>query len=380
MSKKLELLDLQILDGLAAYGYRNISNVARKLGIPDGTLRKRLKSLSSHFYLRFHVNLYHTNLGLKKALVFVEAVQGYENLVLNCLKANDFWIYVSRCFGRFEGCLALYAIPKEHCFEFEQFIKNFQKLGVAENVKVLWSTCFQSVQSRCKWFHSGLRKWIFNWDEWVKEILEESTKLPYTLIDPDDFPVKGDEIDLFILKELEKDGTKDLTEIARMLGISQQLAGYHFKKHVVQKGLIESYQVSFAQFDLAVSDTFFFVFRFDNNEKLAKFANSLLDKPFVRSLGKVLNQNSLIAYLYLPRREFRRFVEVLSELIRRRFLVNYFYVIQDLNKTSRQTISYQHFKNKKWIYDHKKHLEKLRSLVEKAKIDKTGKPKILLEA
>lgn len=372
MPKKLDSLDLRIIDNLAIHSPRNISRVARKLGIPSETLRKRLKRLSSHFYLRININVYHTNLGLKKAVVFVNAAPGYENLILDFLRSNDFWIYVSRCYGAFEGCLAIYTVPKENCSEFEKFISKLQELNIARNVRVFWSTCFQTVQSRRTWFNHDSKDWIFQWHEWLKEIPEESTNLPKTLVDPEDFPTMGDEIDLFILKELEKDATRELTKIAQMLGASQQLIGYHYNRHLISRGLIESYVVTFKQFDMKASDMFFFVLQFDGNDKLAKFANSLMDKPFVLGMGKVLGQESLIVYFYLPRREFRKLIEALSKLARSGFLQSYDYVIQDLEKASRETIPYQCFKDGKWIYDHDKYMGNLENLVRKVKIARSG--------
>lgn len=369
MRKKLDELDLRILDNLAALSPRNISEVARKLGIPPETLHKRLKRLSSHFYLRLNINIYHTNIGLKKAVIFANATPGCEDLVFDCLKTNDFWIYVGRCYGMFEGCLAIYTIPKENCSKFEEFLSKLHELNVVRSVEVFWSTCFQTVQSRLKWFNNDIGDWIFRWNEWLEEIPRESTKLPYTLIDPKEFPVLADDVDLFILKELEKDATKELTQIAKMLGTSQQLVGYHFNKHIIPRGLVESFVVTFKQFDMDVSDMFFFILRFDSNKKLAKFANSIMDKPFALGMGKVLGQNCLIAYLYLPKREFRNFIEVLSKLARSGFLKAYDYVIQDLKKSARQTISYEHFRNGKWIYDHERHIKNLESLIRNAKTE-----------
>lgn len=372
MPRRLDLLDLEILDALATYNPRNLADVARKLGIPSETLRKRIKRLSSNFYFRLNLNIYHTNLGLKKAIVFVDAKPGFEDFVMNGLKTNDFWIYVGRYYGKFEGCLGIYTIPKEHSQQFEKFVKELENSDTVRTISILWSTCFQTVQSRRKWFDPNSLKWIFPWDEWVCDVLEGDTELPLTLIDPEDFPVRGDEIDLFILKELEKNATKDLTEIGKMLGISQQVVGYHYNKHLIPKGLIESFNVTFHQFDLRISDMFFFIFGFESEEKLAKFANSLLDKPFARGLGKVLGKNKLIAILYLPRYEFRRFIEALSELARSGFLHSYDYVIQDIGKAFRETIPYQCFKDGRWIYDHDKHIEKLQNLVEKATTERSS--------
>jgi len=91
MQKRFDLLDVKILEGLGIHGPRNITSLARKLGIPAETLRKRMKRVihSRHFF-KTHVNIYHTNLGLKKAIVFAEATpfQGIIALILNSFLAN----------------------------------------------------------------------------------------------------------------------------------------------------------------------------------------------------------------------------------------------------------------------------------------------------
>lgn len=270
----------------------------------------------------------------------------------------------------FEGCVGIFPLPKDHCAEFEQFIDELEKLGVARNIQVFWSTCFQSVQSRCNWFDWKSQTWNFQWDKWIEEIKSEEMELPYTLVDPEGFPIKGDEIDLFILKELEKDATISFTKLAEMLKTSPQLVGYHYRKHLIERGLIEGFEVSVFHFGRAVSDFFFFIFNFDNLEKLTKFASSLLDKPFAKALGKILGENALYGYMYLPKSEFRRFLDVLSKLIQKGILQSYQYVIQDLHKSSRDVIPYQLFKDGTWIYDHQKHLENLHSLVKETRSKK----------
>jgi len=369
MADNLNFQDLSILEGLGIYGPRNISEVARKLGMPTETLRKRLKRLPSRIFLRFHLSVYHTNLGLKKALIFAEAIPGCEDLLFSCLKANDFWIYVSRCYGMNEGCYGLYTIPKDHCSDFEYFAHQMEKLGTARNVQVFWSTCFQSVHSRTTWFDEQSRKWVFQWDKWIKEIPTRSTQLPYTLIDPKDWPIRGDELDVFILKEMEKNPQIDLTEIARMLGVSQEVVEYHYKKHALERGLIEGFSVLSYHFDMTISDTFVFILKFENIERLAKFATSLLDKPFVVGLGKILGENMIATVLYLPKPEFRKFVDALSKLVGMGLLQSYNYVVLDLRKVQRQTISYEYFKDRSWIYDHNKHIQNLKDLVEHAKLE-----------
>jgi len=363
MVKPIGLLDLKILESLGTHGPRNITKVARKLGIPPETLRKKLKRMPYRVFLRFYTNIYHTNLGLKKALIFAEAIQGHEDMLFNCMKANDFWIYVNRFYGGNEGCLGLYTIPKDNDSDFEDFARRLEKLNAAKNVRVFWSTCFQGVHSKTTWFDDKLKKWVFRWDEWIKEIPTMDTELLNTLIDPKEWPIKGDETDVFILKEMEKDPTVSVSDIAKMLGISQQLTQYHYKTHVLERGLIEGFDVLSYHFDIAISDMFAFLFEFESEEKLSRFAKSLLNKSFVGGLGKILGENRLIGDIYLPRQEFRNFIDALSKLVRANLLQGYCYVIRDLRKAERQTISFEYFKDRKWLYDHQKHIKNLENLV-----------------
>lgn len=364
MRGKLDVTDLKILEGLSIYGPRNIAKLARILNLPNGTLRKRIKRLSSHLFLKFHVNIYHTNLGLKKAFVIGEAIPGYEDVLLDCFKINDFWIYLTRCYGINEGSLGLYVVPKNKTSDFERFFDSVEKFGLGRNIRIFWSTCLQSVHSKKKWFNEKNMTWDFQWAEWIKEIPTRGTQLPYTLIDPEDFPQKADELDVLILKELEKNPKISLVDLAKKLGESQQLLEYHYHKHILGRGLLESYEVAFSQYGETASHLFLFAFWFDDNEKLAKFSLSMLDKPFVLAVGKVLQENAIIADIYLPELEFRNFIDALSSLIRADVLESYSYIIRDKRKRYRQTIPYEYFKNGVWIYDNNKHLQDLQKLVD----------------
>lgn len=365
MHNKLDAVDVKILEGLAKYGPRNVTRLAKEVNIPRGTVLSRIRRMSSSFYLRLLTTVYHTNLGMKKAVVFTKATPGQEDLLFNCLKVNNFYIYLSRCFGMFEGCLGIYVIPEKHTTEFENFLAQLRKTGVAEDVQLLWSTCFHTVNLTRKWFNGHSETWTFPWDKWLEEIPCEESELPYTLKDPQSFILKADETDLFIVKELEKNATISLTAIARKLGTTLQNIHYHYETHVIKNGLIETFQIGLLPFERKTSDMLFFIFRFDNNEKMAKFAQSLLDKPFVNIVGKVLGKNALVSQIYLPRTEFRNFVDALSKLAKTDFMQSYDYVFQDLRpeKWSRMTIPYDSFKDGSWAYDHSKHVKNLNDLI-----------------
>ena len=359
---KLDFKDVQILEAIGKHGPRNLAEVSRKLEIPEGTLRSRLRHLASHFFVRFNLNIYHTNLGLKKAMVFAEVTPGYENLVLDCLKANGFWIYMTRCYGKYEGCVSVYTIPKGHESEFKRFIKEIENLGVIRTTRIFWSTCFQTVNPTSQWFDGQSNTWVFQWDKWIDEIINEETHLPRTLRDPEDFVLNADYTDIFILKELEKNARTSFVEIAKKLNMDRRTIEYHYRNHVLKRGLIEGFKVTTFHFDLRISDWIYFILKFQSKDKLAKFARSLLDKSFASTIGKVLGENMLVTLLYLPRSEFRKFIDCLATLVKKDFLLDYEYTFLDLKEYAQQTLSYEFFKDKSWSYSHKENMKKLHEI------------------
>lgn len=367
MDKRLDILDVKIIEAIGKHGPRNITEISRELDVPIRTVHYRLERISSNFFLRFNLNTYHTNLGLKKAAVFAEAEPGCENSLRACLQANGFWIYLSRYFGNHEGWFGLYTIPKDNTREFEQFLGEIEKLGIARNVVTHWSTCFHTVNLASEWFDPYTNTWSFPWESWIQEIPAETMELPQTLQDPKEWPIRGDYVDVFILKEMEKDARVDFVNVARKLGVDPRTVQYHFKNHIVKFGLMEGFKTTIFHFDKSQSDWLYFSFKFPSEDNMKKFASSLLDKPFATTLGKILGKNELLALLYMPRVEFRKFVNALSKIVKNGWLEDFDHVILDISESFQQTISYENFKDNRWIYEHDEHLENLKKLVKHGK-------------
>lgn len=361
MRKRLDSLDIKILEALGVYGPRSISRLARKINVPMPTVRDRIKELKSRFSLYLRAKVYHTFIGLKKAFVFARATPGYERLLRESLKANDYWLYLAARYDTAESFYGIYGIPIDHTEEFEQFLKEIEKLKIAKSIDLFWSTCIHTVNLADNWYDHESEHWVFEWDRWIKDIESQGTSLPYTLMEPESYPQKADRADIIILKELQKNAECELCDIAKLLDASPKTVRYHFQNHVIAKGLIEGYEVFLPHFEDA-SDSYCFRFNFHDEKSMGKFALSLLDKPFVRNVGKILGWNDLFVNIYLPRKEFRGVTDSLSKLIRNGLMKSYDYVTEDLSRKQAQTISYEHFKEKSWIYDHKKHIKRLHEL------------------
>lgn len=365
MSKLLTATDIKMLKALCEVGPSNISKVARITGISRKALIRRIERMRSdpRFFLRMHTAVYHTNLGLRKCIVFVEAEPGMERLLFDCLLVNDFWLYVCRSYGRGEGCTAIYAVPVEHCSELEEFIHEMRRIGVAKNAQICWSTCFQSGRITSEWFDICQENWVFPWDNWVKEVQTQTTDLPYTLVESKSYRNHADEIDVKMLEKLEADATRSLSQVAKSLGISRQLAQFHYREHLKGRNLIEGYEVFVMRYGDSAYVMAYFAITFHSYETFARFAKSLLDKFFVITMGKMLGEHGLLVEVFLPVEEFRKFIDTLSTMARMKLVRGYKYAIQDLRVRCRQTIWPPLFNCNSWIYDHKNHMMMLQQKV-----------------
>jgi len=363
---KIDDVDVKILEALSLLGPRNLALVAKHLEMPPTTVRYRVCQMLDDSILFLHLNPYHTNMGLRKALVFVEAVQAYEDLLLDCLRVNDYWLYLCRIFRPYEGWGGIWTIPKDNVDDFNFFFNSLIDLGVAKSVEINWTTCHEGIPVKSRWFSIEENRWVFNWDEWIREVETIEGDLPWTLVEPDDWPIKVDYEDLLIIKELEKDGRKSFVEISRILNIPVETVKYHFREHISKRGLIEDYQIEIFRYLPLSSELLFFKFEFDSLENFEKFALSLHDKPFPIHLGKVMGENALTSHINLPKKEFRKFIDALSTLIRKGLLKGYRYFIQDIFTQWRETIPYQHFENGRWKYDAYGQREELENIIRKS--------------
>jgi len=361
MPKRLDSLDIKILEALGVYGPRSISKLARIMNIPVSTVRDRIMVLKSHFSLLLQAKIYHTFIGLKKAFVFSRATPGHERLLWDSMRANDYWLYLTARYDIPESFYGIYGIPANHTEQFEQFVKQIKKLGIARNIDLFWSTCIHEVSLTDNWYDHESERWVFKWDKWIEDIERQGTSLPHTIVEPKSYPQKADKIDIIILKELQKDAECEFSYIAKLLDVSPQRVQYHFENHVIGKGLIEGYTVFLPHFEY-VSESCCFRFNFHTEKGMTKFALSFEDKPFVRSIGKIFGRNALFVHIYLPRKEFRGFTDSLSKLIRNGVMKSYDYAIEDISRKQAETIPHQLFKDKSWIYDHKEYMKKLHEL------------------
>ena len=359
--KFLDKVNAKILEAIGKHGSRNITRLAKTTDLPITTVRFRLKKMMKDGRVLVTVNPNIHNLGLAKAFLVAEAPFGQHDKLLSAIRNTDYWTYTIRCYGKFDGYCAYFAFPARYKEKLEEYWNQAKRLGILTSSKFFWVTNSHVIPPNFSWFDFKKRKWKFLWEEWIKEILNESEKLPKILEDPREYPVMVDKRDLLIIKELQKDESIEFKKLAKIVGITPQSVGVRYRK-IVKRNLIIDYAVDTYPFPIEVSDLYTFIVDFFDEHFLAKFANACEKKPFVISYAKIIGKPSLVINIYILKKEFPQFMSSLSRLCKEGIIRSIFYVTLDPTSYRRQTISYEYFENGVWLYNHKDKIKKLKEI------------------
>lgn len=363
--KILDSMNARILTGLGKFGPRNTSFLARSLKLPATTVAFRIKKLIKEGYLQVRTNLNYSKMGLMKAVLITETTGGLEEKLRKVVENIGYWTYVTRCYGKFNGIYALLAFPAKKKDELEAHLKEAVNQRAMSRYVFHWTTNLCEVPPNFDWFNFENKEWRFPWQQWIKEVLKAPEKLSKRLAKPEKYQVVVDKKDLLLLKELEKNALVEFTEAADILKMSPQGVRYRYYKHILKEGLITDYEIAILPYPLFVSDMCSFIVHFESEEALAKFSNTLSNKPFVINYTRIIGQNSLVMHTYTPKTEFPSFINALNSLVKKNLITDFFHVNLDIQSFKRQTISYEFFRDKSWIYNYEEKRKRLAEIMRK---------------
>jgi len=363
--KMLNPTNAKILEGLGKHGPRNVLALAKSIGLPPRTVTFRMKKLMKEGLLQIRTNLDYSRLGLMKAVLIAESKPGQERKLQQVIDNLDYWTYMIRCYGKYDGYYAIFAFPAEYKKQLEEYLDKAVQLETFSRYIFYSTTNFTEVVPSFDWFDFQSKSWNFQWKRWVNEVKNASEKLPRKLMQPKTYSIRADETDILILKEMEKDGTTKFTKLAEVVKITPQAVRYRYNKHIVERSLLTDYEVATLPYPLPTSNMCSFIISFENEEKLAKFANTLQNKPFIFNYGKIISQHSLVVHTYTPKTEFSKLIDSMNRLTEKKLITGFLYVTFDVASFKRQTISYEFFKEDKWTYDYEKKLERLKEVTGK---------------
>jgi len=324
----LDRLDYEILNKIQENPF-NIAKVAKELKTPYHKVRRRLnRLLREERIARVYAEPVYPKLGLN-TVVFI----------LNRRLENDTdtTLLYSKSKMRLLGgkTLLMYNIPRKFIRDLKRFIK------------ILYGE--DSIE------HYGVYDKILIGRKDFKILDEDPDEVDIYRLDISDVNLYYqdhaeplDRTDLFIIKKLQKDATTSITSIARSLGISKQLAEYHLKKHVMNRGLVEFNAETFA--DLKKQPYLVLLVEFNDYLSLVGTMMHVVKIPFTSSI--LLSNNRMIMYIGTPINLTLRLMRLLDDLVEKGVITKYEYYIQDPSYIPRKyTISCTVYRNDAWRRD-----------------------------
>ncbi len=363
LAKSLDSVNIKILEATATLGPRNLLEIARKTRLPASTVYSRVEKLNRYFSPLVTANIHGSKLGLVRHIILLQTKLGLERFAIDALKIPNYWRTVAMAEGSF-NIHSVQLLPREHVRKFKDYLAELKKLGIAEKIVTTTTSDYCFNWPEFSGFNPRKRTWSFDWAQWLSRV--RRAKAADELCDPESYDCLVDRKDLLIIKELQKDGRKRLSELGKTIGHTLQAVKFRFDKHILARGLVAGFELSMLPFPHEFSDLHEFRLDFSLRSAMNRFYAGASGLPFIRSFSKVLRSNSLVMRTYIPRTESDNLFAFFSELVSRSMLQAYSAVRISMPTLQTQTLSYELFEDGKgWIYNEARNLVKLKSMMVK---------------
>jgi len=243
--------EARVIRAIIEIGPRNISEIARRTGLPVETVRYKVKHQLPRMGFSIRAIVNSSKLGLARYWVNLRFSKEYEKLaeqLLDVLSGKGYLTYYSRVlpYGNYYVMLML---PPEMEREYKLFLDLLVDSGVLTTYKMFKLKFFRHFSMRPEYFDFRERKWEFDWKSVETEVSEGDPNRIMKIVEEDSERVPFDKIDLLIIKSLQQDATRKISEIAEDLGIHPKTVRYHMLQHVMKRGMVDKYGVFWASGD-----------------------------------------------------------------------------------------------------------------------------------
>ncbi len=222
----------------------DIDNIARISGQYKETIRYRYKEkiLKKGFALQAMMD--YEGLGLQRVVMKVRVNSTYASYVREMFIAMNKLCYVtSFTFLLPEGLYMVHAnVPKAFKASFVDFMGKLKEMGIFDTLEIFTFDSFRNIPMRAEYYDFDHGVWDFDWAKNVEPgkdgVEESSAELTY------------DKVDLLILKELQSDATRSISDIrdaikaADGIDINYKTLAWHWIKHVQEKKMIKGYRLN----------------------------------------------------------------------------------------------------------------------------------------
>lgn len=358
--KQLDPTNIKILTAMWKHGPRNLLNISRKTRLPFTSVYHRVAKLEEKSGRVAYVMPETSKLGLVRIVVLAAARTGSEEVVTKALQLPNMWRFVNPCEGTYTH-LSAHAVPRKHLKDFNRYLRKLVETGVITDFKVIQTGDSRPNFPDFRYYNPTSMRWSFQWDHWMSGIKKQ--KPDKTIEDPLGYQMLLDRKDLLIVKELEKNARRSLTDMVPILEMSLPAVKNRYDK-LQSTGVIQHYALDVHAFPVEISAYHELMLEFTTTRNMNRFYSFLNQLPFILVVAKVIQRNALLVRTYIPETQLMNMFTFFSELANAGILASYSLLRLNFAGRRTQTISYELYDDKSgWMFNLQKCTAQLSKLI-----------------
>jgi len=223
---------------IKVFGPRSYTTLARVTGLSIQDVRYKVKRQLLSRGLRVQIHVDHGKLGLARYWLRVRFANNVEDENVKLLEH-----FASSCYLEYYGrllpkgdYLVCLGLPPNLEKRYRVFLDRLVEMGVFKRYelsRVSWIR-YLSMREDCYDFRKEV--WHFSWDNLPSRVVDDVSVEEDVISKP-----KLDKLDLYITAWLQVDASMPIPEIAERLGIQYKKVLYHFREHVLKRGILKRY-------------------------------------------------------------------------------------------------------------------------------------------
>ena len=223
----------------------DIAEISRRLGQYKESVRYRYKEKIVKRGFQIKADVDYGALGLTRIVMKLKVCEAFSKRAHELFEAMSEVCYLVAYAGTMpqDTYIVHSGVPREFTTEFHRFMESLTEKGVFSSVEFFDCPWFRVSPMRAECFNFDEGVWDFDWsapppvdDKAARATISEKKRV--------------DKIDLLILKELWKDGSRSLTEIQAAIkkvngvDVNYKTLGWHYSHHVLGQRLIRDYSMT----------------------------------------------------------------------------------------------------------------------------------------
>jgi len=350
-----------IVETIKRVGPRNVSLISRLTGIPVETVRYKIRRQLIKNGIGGHISVNYSKLGLVRqwlALNFDGKFRDFAPKMFATLSKTGYLIYYGRILP--EGTyISIIALPPRLQAQYVEFLDRLMDLGILASYEMDELAWIRHLSMRPEYYDFETKAWKVNWDS-----LHQSKVIVKKMLDTEVGEPLVDKSDLLILKELQIDSMKPISQIAKGLGLKPKTVRYHYMEHILRRGLITNFIVRWqgSKEDIQrLTLNAFIEFRNLTERSLLDLQKAFHRLPFTWFDAVSNNQSLYLAFLSLP---VTQYISLLNYLRVSVSAYKFGIKLVDMSCAQAYTIPYEMFNETQgWVFNPEKTLKALTDVV-----------------